>query len=232
MNVRRNNRSLPDGISGRARRALLAIALAFACAIAGAPRALAGVYQYQTAVSKRPVNCGILLLDSADQSPSPTGTTPDLPGPYPFYILNQRSDIEPSGWNIVNPLAPTVVTSDIRARYSSEYVLGSQVTPNMAAYWQISLVEVAKDFANGTDDLSQFNLLVIHTKNLIGLSRQEREVLRQYVDEGGTLWVEDRNGSGSTMAADADYGGTDTPAGLFIDANFQDGSVGNATVGD
>jgi hypothetical protein len=211
---------------------LLAFFAALAVLCAASTGAQAGVYTYANSAEARNINCGILLADSAGQTLPPTlASGPDLPAPYPFYILDQRADIKPNGWHIVNPLAPSVVTTDLQANYPA-YTLGQPVTPNMAVYWQISLPQVAQEYADGADVLSQFNLLVIHTHLLIGLSRNEREALRQYVDQGGTLWVEDCEGA-TTEMPDTDAG-ANTPAGLFIDVVFHDnaGTGGYAIVPD
>jgi hypothetical protein len=204
---------------------------ALALALASGTQSRAGVYSYPNEIA-RTINCGILLADSAgqNQESSQTGGN-DLCAPYPFYILDQRLDVKPVGWHLANPLAPSTVSETISQRFGGAYTIGQQVTPNMGAYWQIDLSAVADGYQNGASNpLSQFSILVIHTHRLMGLSRVEREMLRQYVDQGGLLWFEDCGGA-TTMYPES--GGSDVPDGLFVDALFHDsGSQGFAYTPD
>ncbi len=213
-----------------------AIAAALAAALGASAPADASVFNYGSAGSAHTVNAGILQLDSAKQIvagqlPNSTSGTNDALSKtsgalYSFYVLDQRADYKPAGWRFTNPLAPTTVTSDIQNLFSANYTLGQQVTPDMAAYWMVNLPSVTAGYVPGTTNpLSQFDILVIrvtpnNSQRVIGLSRAEREVLRDYVDQGGTLWIEDA-GNASTRITDDDTGG-ETPAGLFVDVTFHD----------
>ena len=134
------------------------------------------------------------------------------PDPYVFYILNQRNDIKPFGWNIVNPLAPTTVTSTILKRWDARtsnttaglafiatptrstrkniYTLYQRVTPDMAPYWEVPLAG-----QRNLDVLLQFDVLLLNLQNhTVRLTSTEAEMLRRFVDGGGQLWVEDSGG--------------------------------------
>src|SRR3954453_6370605 len=37
--------------------------------------------------------------------------------PYVFYVMDNRQDLKPNGWEFVNPLAPATITGDIYARW-------------------------------------------------------------------------------------------------------------------
>jgi len=145
----------------------------------------------------RIINVGILRIPSAGQSgPSPTGV---LVAPYIFDILNHRPDVKPPLWDLVNPLAPPVVSAEISSRFGGVYPLNEQVTPNMAPYWEVDLSKITS-----ASQLQQFNLLVIAPYGDIKFTILERQILRQYVDQGGTLWI-DLDGSGtSTFDFDQD----------------------------
>ncbi|MEO7716427.1 MAG: hypothetical protein ABIY70_09495 [Capsulimonas sp.] len=169
----------------------------------------AGAYTYNT--QERQINAGVLILQDAYSTVTPK---PDLPNydPYPFYILNQRTDVKPAGWSIVNPMAPKIVTADILATWNpvtqqipgdpygigsgkSAYTLGAPVTQNMAAYW-----EVRVNSSTSADDLRQFDILLLNirqdpslsttTQTGIRFTAQQKELLRQYVDGGGQLLIE------------------------------------------
>src|SRR5579883_2836169 len=173
--------------------ALLAVLLS--TAICQSP-AGAAAFNYNTGSQLHTINVGMLMLDSDNQT-GPAGR--DHPGWYSFYILNQRGDIRPPGWNLDNPLAPKVITADINGRYGGVYAnqIGQAITPNMAPYWEVDITRT------NIDSLKKFNVLVIHTHNnssnpnnvSIDLTRQERLLLRQYIDQGGTLIVEDCGGA-------------------------------------
>ena len=209
----------------------------------------AGSYTYST--RQRTINAGILLLDDANSgmidSPS-TGngknTGANNPDPYVFYILNQRSDIKPLGWNIVNPLAPPNVSGPIRDRWDARtsntaagqsfiasadpgdnpphaYTLNQRITPNMAPYWEVSLSRT------GLDDLLQFDVLLLNLSNnhTVQLTVREAEMLRRYVDAGGQLWIEN---SGGGNIAGTPPGALGQPYGpMFFDLQFDtSGSLG------
>jgi hypothetical protein len=152
-------------------------------------------FNYNTSAQLHTINVGMLLLDSDNQT-GPAGG--DHAGWYSFYILNQRDDIRPPGWSLDNPLAPKVVTADMINRYNAagQYTVGEAVTQNMAPYWEVDISRV------NINSLKQFNVLVIHCHNngpnangSIDLTQQERLLLRQYIDQGGTLIVEDSAGA-------------------------------------
>ena len=130
----------------------------------------------------RTLNVGILRIASANQSGSdPTGA---LLAPYIFDILSHRPDIKPSLWHLVNPLAPATV-DPVSSRFSGVYSAGETLQPNMAPYWEVDL-----SLITDPDQLRPYNLLYIRTDGNISMTITERKVLRQYVDEGGTLWID------------------------------------------
>ncbi len=201
---------------------LLSVLTAVGLWLGGGQYAEAGTYTYST--QQRTVNAGILLVKSTGINPNngvaftnaagkPIG--PDNPNPYIFQILQQRTDIKPFGWNIVNPLAQKTVTGDIQDRWNARYQaitgntppnagiyqLGQKLTANMAAYWEVSLDQAT------VSDLSHYDILFISLRGLnlgnnyvTAFSAADSEKLRRFVDGGGQLWVEDEGG---TQIADA-----------------------------
>ena len=129
-------------------------------------------------------------------------TIPENAVPYVFYMLDRRTDLKPSGWSFVNPLASSTVTTAIRERWIARdttaidaslanpvFALGAPLTKNIGAYWEVNLDTVSQTA------LQQFDIVLMayHTA-ATGFSPNERDMLRKYVDAGGTVWLEDEGG--------------------------------------
>jgi hypothetical protein len=147
------------------------------------------------ATVKRQIKVGILLIDSTTANPA---TGPENPDPFVFYIANERTDVKPQSWELVNPMAPATVTADIYNRWSPrvggsddfrQLQIGERVTKNMGPYWEVSLSKTS------AQDLAQFDLLYIHTHNRLAFTPADREKIRKFVDTGGAIWVEDCGGA-------------------------------------
>ena len=176
----------------------LAASLAVCCALLASARpAQASAFNYGGQL--RTFECAMLMLPSAGEE---TNLPEDRPGPFVFYILNQRVDIRPAGWRVDNPLAPKTLTTDLVSRYS-DYVdpvthkplVGAPVTPNMAVYWQVDIDNLT------ATTIREYDLLVVHTHLLVDLNSAQRALLRQYLDQGGTLLVDDCGVSGGIYGA-------------------------------
>ena len=170
----------------------------------------AAAYTYST--RQRTINAGVLIVDAPGSGMQDlhntggafvdTGMGYSDPDPYVFYILNQRSDIKPLGWNFINPLAAPSVTGDILTRWNARanntaagqtflanngggaYQLYQRITPNMAPYWEVSLSRT------GIDDLLNFDVLLLNLQgHTLSLTMDESEKLRRFVDSGGQLWI-------------------------------------------
>ena len=186
-----------------------ALGAGFLAMVAAPARAGGAVYQQHT------VNAGVLVDDS-----NARGTGPGAdPAPYLFYVLNNRADVRPPDLTLVNPLAPTSITSAILNRWTPNvatpvvpYTLGQAVTPDMAPYWEVPLNSVSDN------ELAEYNVLYLRA-DTITFGPALNEKLRRYVDNGGQLIVEygvvsspDRGlftGSGAAVS---------TPTGLALPA--------------
>lgn len=138
--------------------------------------------------TRRQFKVGILLMDSTN-----VGNGPENPDPFVFYIAESRKDLKPASWEFVNPLAPGVVTTDIRERWllrdpGHPYQLGQKLTKDMAAYWEVYLSKAS------IQELVQYDLLYIHSHQKVGFTPADREKLRKVVDAGGVVWVENCGG--------------------------------------
>jgi len=174
---------------------------AAAALFGGVTAAPAAVHTYNQ--SSRTVNAGVLLFDSTTDSSNAVTTAagPANFDPYMFYVLDQRLDVKPIGWSIINPLAPHTVTKDIIARWDAQatvlssgsintsgYTLGQQITPDMAPYWEVALSKVS------LAQLRKFDILLISARVTTGqslsITETQKEMLRQFVDGGGQIIVD------------------------------------------
>ncbi|WP_125205775.1 hypothetical protein [Capsulimonas corticalis] len=96
------------------------------------------------------------------------------------------------------------------------YTIGAQVTPNMGAYWEVNLANI-----KNVDDLRQFNILLLNMRSNISFTLAEREMLRQYVDGGGQLLIEN-TGVDTTAVKNPFDIASDGP--LFFKLQFTPGS--------
>ena len=181
------------GWIGNCSKGLIALA-AFSCLSSASS---ADITTYST--NKRVFKVGVLLVDStgynfATNPPAPLPGGPENPDPHVFYIADSRQDLKPANWELVNPLAPKTVTSDIYARWSqpgtgrdqaNPYKVGQQVTKDMACYWEVKLSSAS------VADLAQFDLLFVTNHRTVFLTPEDREKLRKVVDAGAVLWMED-----------------------------------------
>lgn len=188
MQTRTNLRKQTSAPKRLLHSALAAAALGagFLSLLAPAAHADGAVYQQHV------INAGVLVNDSNGQGSGPASD----PAPYPFYVLNNRTDVRPPDLTLVNPLAPTSITAAILNRWTpvssqgppvvsgkAPYTLGQTVTPDMAPYWEVPLNSVSDS------ELAQFNVLYLEA-DTIGFGPALDEKLRRFVDNGGQLIVE------------------------------------------
>ncbi|MDQ2986672.1 MAG: hypothetical protein M3R13_08105 [Armatimonadota bacterium] len=113
--------------------------------------------------------------------------------PYVFYYMDRRNDLKPRGWNFVNPQSASTFTTDQANRWNlltgGGFAAGQKLGKNYAAYWEVELDRTTPAI------LSKYDILYV---NDLGsqITPEQREKLRQFLDGGGTLWV-DRNRSGA-----------------------------------
>lgn len=176
-------------------RALLpAAALAAAVCLPASSRA--ATYSYGS--SSRTVNAGVVFLGRASTPQVRQNNNPYAfdPAPYLFHTLNLRPDIKPFGWNIINPLAPRTVTQAIATRWpgytNGTQVVAPQVTPNMAAYWEVPLDDTS------ANQLRRYDVLFLPLQAGKTMTPLENEKLRRFVDNGGALFIEYYNGAASS----------------------------------
>ena len=147
---------------------------------AGAVNAVSFTYADQ---AKR-IKAGVIILPGAAM------TGAGRPNPYIFYVMDQRTDLKPSGWDFYNPFAPSHVTADIAEnRWKNTYRVGDVVDKSMGCYWEVPISLTLPE------DLAQYDVLFLTGYNdaiylNVKFSSRDKEKLRKFVDNGGVLWVD------------------------------------------
>ncbi|MCS6777979.1 MAG: DUF4159 domain-containing protein [Chthonomonadaceae bacterium] len=161
--------------------------------IAGVESARADAANY--AGTRRQIRACVLVSSASMQNGLPRNFAPHL-----FYILERRQDVKPGGWEFINPLAPTTLTGEVRARWvarggaadttlgSPAFQPGGPVTKNLGAYWEVNLDRVS------ANDLQQFDIVYMGYRGNVVFTPEQRDKLRRYMDGGGTVWLEDLGG--------------------------------------
>lgn len=147
----------------------------------GAGLALAQPVSYDVTTTR--INAGVLLIESQRTS----GVTYS-PAPHAWGQLDRNTSVKPGGWTFVNPLGRTELTNSDANRWvaiaGSAPAAGTQLRKNAAPYWEVPL-ESTNDAS-----LAQFDVLLLSVNGFLSLNSIEREKLRKFVDQGGTLWVD------------------------------------------
>jgi hypothetical protein len=142
-------------------RAILFLLVLTTSAYLAAP-AVAYIY----AGKRKKINCGVLVVPGASQPLGP-GTTDGQVGDL-FFLLEQRIDLKPPGWSFDNPFAPGSPSAGL-----------PKSNPD---YWKVDLRTIRS--------LSRMHVLYLPASGTVRLDEQDREKLRQFVDSGGVLWID------------------------------------------
>ncbi|MES1227650.1 MAG: hypothetical protein ABUL72_03210, partial [Armatimonadota bacterium] len=107
------------------------------------------------------------------------------PVPFAWSGLDRDTLSRPASWALENPLAPTTWSANDVARYpGSGAFAGQKVVHNDPPYWEVPLSGLTDTQA------SKFDALMIPLYSLLQLNSSERETIRKFCDQGGTLWVD------------------------------------------
>ena len=139
------------------------------------------------------IRAGVLLLPNSSLNPA------FRPNPYTFYVMDQRHDLKPAGWDFYNPFAPTHVTPAILSRWGTQYSPNESVTESMGCYWEVVLADTSPN------DLAEYDVLLLASWQTLIFERRDREKLRKFVDNGGVLWVEYRQGGATGTRFDPTF---------------------------
>lgn len=138
------------------------------------------------------IRAAIVELDSAQTA---AGKPADY-APHAWYNLDSNLAVKPIGWNIYNPAASTQATQSILDRWSGFAVpgLNTPLTKSSGAYWEILLSDTSDT------QLSNYDVLLLSAYGFTNLNSVERDKLRKFVDQGGTLWMDISAGTTFTGA--------------------------------
>jgi hypothetical protein len=172
------------------------------------------------AQSRTTINAGTLLIESQR-----IGAGPGVPAniaPHVWFNLDQDATSKPASWTFDNPLGQTQLTADSRNRWLNTPgagaipPAGSQLGKAQASYWEVHLMSVSDA------TLAQFDVLNLTVNGVLSLNSIEREKLRNFVDQGGVLWIDLVNDAGLVLdlANGAPYGFDWIPSALAVDANL------------
>jgi len=124
------------------------------------------------------------------------------PNPYVFYVLNQRKDLLPDGWEYYNPAAPATATLAHQLRWSTiqtaapssqqPLAQGQRLTQDKGAYWEMILDD------RNYDALSQMDVIYLPigradaSGNPVAthFTEGQRLLLTKLADAGVTIWVD------------------------------------------
>lgn len=111
------------------------------------------------------------------------------PNPFLFWVLDQRKDLKPDGWEISNPAAPAFTTAAHSLRYGVPQ--GTPLRQDMAPYWELPLKP------ENYDRLAQMDVIYIPIgRAALGqpvatfFMEEQRQLMARLADAGVTLWVD------------------------------------------
>jgi hypothetical protein len=180
--------------------------------ILSCPKAIADATRYTT--QTRQIKACVLVSNATSRVVNGQVIKND-PVPYLFYALDARSDYKPAGWQFVNPLAPSTITQGIYNRWLARQInpdpafqngtpqslifrVGAPISKNMGAYWEEDLDTISQQALDSYD----IAFLPLQGGRLgsgtIQFDENEVEKLRQFVDSGGILWIENDGATGFT----------------------------------
>lgn len=126
---------------------------------------------------RKQVNAAVAVLREYDASGFPLLSDKINWYPYVFYVMDRRADMKPRGWEFINPLAPR------------------QVYKNSQSYWRVNIEQVS------LDNLTRLDVLYVCADSSMGsplrFPMDIRDKLRQFVDAGGVLWIDNPGPAGA-----------------------------------
>lgn len=160
------------------------------------------------------VNAGIVLLES-----DANGSALRNRAPHTLYQLDSARALKPAGLTFTNPYGPTRVNQAIFDRWNANggsLPIGTRIGKNHAPYWEVILALISDE------QIANYDLLLIPAHGALSLNPFEREKLRRFVDKGGVLWIDHRQGSTIDQINPAPYGYglTTGPSGTPSGADF------------
>lgn len=140
-----------------------------------AGQVLAGPISY--AGRRTEIRAGVVILNEGGTPAAERSARPHV-----WTQLDRERAIKPAEWTFLNPLAESLVTSGIATRWG--VTLGNRLSKQDAAYWEVDINKTTRQ------SLSKLDVLFLAAGPNTVLTPGDREKLRNFVDEGGLLWVD------------------------------------------
>lgn len=181
---------------------------ALLCTLVGC--ATTSLAQTNYAIASREVHAAVALTQSYTVASQPAPSTP-----FVWLNLESNTGIKPANWTFSNPLAIGQFDAATQTRWTAIQgviggtlpALGALVTKTQAAYWEVNLDFVSATQLNKLDVL----LLPVHGRAsynaFLKLNPLERDLLTQFVDQGGILWMDFDSAGGNNASSDSINGG-------------------------
>lgn len=122
------------------------------------------------------VKAGVVLLRDGANNIIPSGA------PHIWGILDGDKSIKPADWRFQSGTGNGVLTTGAALRFGG--AAGSPINKTYAPYWEVDLRAVS------VEDILKFDVLQISLVGNAVLTTSDRELLREFVDKGGLLWVD------------------------------------------
>jgi len=122
------------------------------------------------------IRAGVVLLRDSGGLIIPSGA------PHIWGILDGDKAIKPADWRFQSGSGNGVLTTNASARFGG--VAGTPINKTYAPYWELDLRTAT------TADVLKYDVLQISLVGNAVLSTADRELLREFVDKGGLLWID------------------------------------------
>jgi hypothetical protein len=122
------------------------------------------------------IKAGVVLLRDNANNIIPSGA------PHIWSILDGDQSVKPADWRFQSGSGNGVLSTAAVARFGG--TAGSPINKSYAPYWEV-------DLRNSTaEDVLRYDVLQVSVVGNAVLSASDRELLREFVDKGGLLWVD------------------------------------------
>ncbi len=122
------------------------------------------------------VKAGVVLLRNNANNIIPSGA------PHIWGILDGDPSIKPADWRFQSGSGNGILTTGAAVRFGG--TAGTPIDKTYAPYWEVDLRNAT------TDDILRYDVLQVSLVGNAVLTTADRELLRQFVDKGGLLWID------------------------------------------
>ncbi|MFM9872082.1 MAG: hypothetical protein ACKVQS_01300 [Fimbriimonadaceae bacterium] len=123
-----------------------------------------------------PIKAGVVLLRNSANFIIPSGA------PHIWGILDGDQSIKPADWRFQSGTGNGVLSTGAATRFGG--TAGSPMNKTFAPYWEVDIRTAS------AADVLKFDVLQVSLVGNAVLTTADRELLRQFVDKGGLLWID------------------------------------------